>query len=598
MFKIGNDALNSELQPELREGVGQPAVNSIREQLERVLSNPEFMSTDNRKAFLRYIIEETLAGRADRLKGFSIAMSVFRRDESFDPQTDPVVRLEARRLRRELEHYYLTTGRDDPIRISIPKGAYVPKFAPATSRPPDQPERRDAGLQGRPTETGGRRRSVSIAIALGALVAVTLGGILWLTSGRGPGREPVSRAIDDVVSLPGTPVIAVLPFAIIGDSPIGQQLAVGLSEDVVTELSYLAGLQVIAYGSSSRLADREHLETDIISQLGATHLLRGRIQIEDSSFRINVRLEDLHRHRQIWADSFDYQLENLLLAQTNIARRVSTALAVTFPDNRSEGIERTAVFNIEARALTSQAIGLSAPPSDPVRVQAATLLFKRAIELEPQAPSSYAGLAYLQATAAWFGSVQDIDSALETAVVNARKSISLDRNSVQALLALAVVAMMQDDYEKAIEHLDSAIVAQPSSALAYAWRGLMLTYAGQARQGVRPLLTATRLDPINSRTPYLNMLAIAYFHSGDIKSAIETIMKNLENGGPHGPHMAAYIIAGYFHLGEMDKARQAFQEFLKIENGFPLERWFQLSFQYPKDVENVLGPLQQLRTEK
>src|ERR671918_20022 len=66
------------------------------------------------------------AGRADRLKGYSIALAVFDRDDSFDPQTDPVVRLAARRLRRALEHYYLTAGRDDPVRIEIPKGGYAP----------------------------------------------------------------------------------------------------------------------------------------------------------------------------------------------------------------------------------------------------------------------------------------------------------------------------------------------------------------------------------------------------------------------------------------------------------------------------------------
>ena len=71
------------------------------------------------------MVEELLAGRADRLKGYTIATDVFGRDESFDPQTDPVVRLEARRLRRALEHCYLTAGRDDPIRIEIPKGGYA-----------------------------------------------------------------------------------------------------------------------------------------------------------------------------------------------------------------------------------------------------------------------------------------------------------------------------------------------------------------------------------------------------------------------------------------------------------------------------------------
>ena len=99
---------------------------AVREQLQKILDSPSFEASERRKRFLRYVVEEMLAGRADRLKGYSIATEVFDRDDSFDPQTDPVVRLEARRLRRALEHYYLTAGRDDPIRIEIPKGGYAP----------------------------------------------------------------------------------------------------------------------------------------------------------------------------------------------------------------------------------------------------------------------------------------------------------------------------------------------------------------------------------------------------------------------------------------------------------------------------------------
>jgi hypothetical protein len=105
---------------------GAPSPEAVREQLQRVVDSPVFEASERRKRFLRYVVEEMLAGRADRLKGYAIATAVFDRDDTFDPQTDPVVRLEARRLRRALEHYYLTAGRDDPIRIEIPKGGYTP----------------------------------------------------------------------------------------------------------------------------------------------------------------------------------------------------------------------------------------------------------------------------------------------------------------------------------------------------------------------------------------------------------------------------------------------------------------------------------------
>lgn len=154
-----------------------PAAESVLEQLERILNNGAFAASDRRKAFLRYVVEEALAGRAGQIKGFSIAVSVLGRDEDFDPQTDPVVRLEARRLRRELEHYYLTEGRDDPIQITIPKGAYVPDFewnplaAPAPAKPPTPAD-------------AGRKESRPLRLGLLAFVAVgclALGGLgTWL----------------------------------------------------------------------------------------------------------------------------------------------------------------------------------------------------------------------------------------------------------------------------------------------------------------------------------------------------------------------------------------------------------------------------------
>ena len=127
------------------EGEKPPSADEVREQLERVIASPEFSASERDRKFLRYVVEETLAGRADRIKGYSIGTEVFGRDASFDAQSDPVVRIEAGRLRRALERYYLMDGRADPIRIDIPKGAYVPTFtrrtgpsveAPATSEAP------------------------------------------------------------------------------------------------------------------------------------------------------------------------------------------------------------------------------------------------------------------------------------------------------------------------------------------------------------------------------------------------------------------------------------------------------------------------------
>ena len=105
--------------------------DGVREELQRILQSSDFEASERNQRFLEYVVEETLAGRAGRVKAYSVATQVFGREGGFDPQADPIVRIEASRLRRALERYYLTAGSDDPIRITIPKGSYVPGFAEA-----------------------------------------------------------------------------------------------------------------------------------------------------------------------------------------------------------------------------------------------------------------------------------------------------------------------------------------------------------------------------------------------------------------------------------------------------------------------------------
>ena len=114
-----------------------PSPDEVRAQLARILASPEFMVPERARGFLRYLVEQTLAGHADQLKGYTIATAVFERSASFDAQADPVVRTEAGRLRRALERYYLVAGPADPVRIEVPKGGYAPMFSRRAAPPPE-----------------------------------------------------------------------------------------------------------------------------------------------------------------------------------------------------------------------------------------------------------------------------------------------------------------------------------------------------------------------------------------------------------------------------------------------------------------------------
>jgi hypothetical protein len=142
------DSLQSAGIPDLHSSSSMPPQSAtalspgeVRGQLDRILGHRDFEASVRTREFLRFVVEEALAGRAERLKGYTIAVEVFGRPKDFDANLDPIVRIQAGRLRRALEHYYLVAGGQDPVVISVPKGGYAPEFSRSESA---------SGLQGPP----------------------------------------------------------------------------------------------------------------------------------------------------------------------------------------------------------------------------------------------------------------------------------------------------------------------------------------------------------------------------------------------------------------------------------------------------------------
>lgn len=248
-----------------------PSPGDVIEQLERVVRSNEFHASERNRAFLRYVTETALAGREDSIKAYSIACNVFGRPVTFDPAADPIVRIEAGKLRQALERYYLTAGVSDPIRIEIPKGTYVPAF-----------RRADRSVTGR--------------------------------------REATADS--------GVPRIAVLPFALVGDSGSQSRFATGLSAEIAAALGAYPSVEVTRRYPALDLESRSTLG-DIRERLNARFVLEGTVRRSLDRIRITVQLTDLDAELQIWADTFDRQLtaEDLFEVEDEIIRRVVEAVA-------------------------------------------------------------------------------------------------------------------------------------------------------------------------------------------------------------------------------------------------------------------------------
>ncbi|MBP2316430.1 hypothetical protein [Azospirillum soli] len=261
---------------------------AIRAQLDRILANDQFDASERNRRFLRYVVEESLAGRTQQIKAYCIAVSVFNRDASFDPQSDPIVRLEAGRLRRSLEHYYLTAGRDDPIRIAIPKGGYAPTFE-ATAVP--------VPIEGAPAAPLIARRAFHKRPVLAAGIALLLAfGAAGLLSASGKPPDPAPEEALALALPPRHTGILVVPFRALGEVPDAEAMAAVLTDELLRGLSNRAGLAV-------------HLDLPRTTTASTPELrLTGSLLVWEDKARVLVHLTDQSSGAVLWTERFDRPL--------------------------------------------------------------------------------------------------------------------------------------------------------------------------------------------------------------------------------------------------------------------------------------------------
>jgi serine/threonine-protein kinase len=263
--------------------MAEPAPETVRAQVGRILASPGFLNADRLRRFLRFTIEAKLRGEQDQIKEFVIGCEVFDRDGSYDPRLDPIVRVEARRLRIRLAEYYEGPGREDPIRIQFPKGSYVPSLL----------------------EAAPRRHLRRYAIGATALtVGVALIGVFA------------------VLQAPRDGAVAVVPARWTwGDAPGLDPIDESLAELVVAETVKRGTMPVIAWPS---IAQRRTRPNEIES-LGAT-TLNVAARRDGSRMRITVFLFDSRTRQKRWVQ--DYFSPDLVAidAQREIAREIAAGL--------------------------------------------------------------------------------------------------------------------------------------------------------------------------------------------------------------------------------------------------------------------------------
>jgi len=282
----------------------QPISNEqVYAELERVLASRGFVSAGRLSRLLRHVVEKTLAGETDQLKEYSVGMEVFDRDDKYDPRIDSIVRVEAGRLRSRLEEYYGADGAADPVRISLPRGAYVALFEPHQAPPPVPVQEPD-------TIASPRRVWAAWALSAG-VVALVVAAVTWMS------RPPPAD---------GPPSVAVLAFEQYSSSEDDGAIAGQLTASVTAELARLGTVSVVSHTSAMQFAGERKPLREIASALNAAFVVEASIENVSGGIRVMARVVNAATDRKMWVEDYAGRPDELAALSRQIAAGVSAAV--------------------------------------------------------------------------------------------------------------------------------------------------------------------------------------------------------------------------------------------------------------------------------
>lgn len=540
--------------------------HEIREQVARIVESDDFRVPPRSKKFLQYVVEEVLAGRGERLKAYSIGIEVFGRDPSFDAQHDPVVRTEAARLRSALERFYLLEGVNDPLVISIPKGGYIPHF--------ERSEQADESEQ--PLESAGHVPDARFswrqnwAAGIGALI-ILAGAAIWIVTGTWKASRELSETPAALAQTPATaaaagnsqisrlPVIRVRPFENMGQTPEGQNYAMGMAAEIVQKLVKFPDLSVIfdtaAGPESAAMSGFRGVRNFYVT---------GSTQIAGNKIRVLARLTD-EAGVVVWSRGYDKDLnvQNLISAQDDIADNV--ALSIGQPYKLAYG--QTAVGSglmpedIDAYTCTMsyytyrQAI-------DPAHLARLQACLEKTLEKFPDYATAWALLAIVYRDRDLFhkGDPEGREQLLPLALKAAQKAAALDPENVRALQALMLTNFLNQNVAAGKAVAERALQLNPNDMELVGEYGTRLALAGEFERGDAMVRRAIAYNPANANFYRIQLAVTAYFRH-DLKAAEELI----DTVDPSNSGITLICAAAiYAEVGREEDAKRMRDAFLKL----------------------------------
>ena len=390
-------------------------------------------------------------------------------------------------------------------------------------------------------------------------------------------------------ALPDKPSIAVLPFANMSGDLEQEYFADGMTEDLITDLSKISGLFVIARNSSFAYKGRSVKVQEIGRDLGVRFVLEGSVRKAGNRVRITAQLIDAGNGGHLWAERFDRELADIFATQDEVIAKIVGVLAVALTQSEERRMRRHSTENVEAYQVWLRGRELLIRGSRELVAQASAM-YRHAIEIDVNFPAPHVGLALAGIADYVSDWAPDPEQALNEAERWARRALELNDQEPVSHMALGNVLLWRRDHGGALAEFRRMIDLNPNFAQGYGAMGLAQMYAGEPAEALKSIAVAMRLDPLYP-SMLLHFLAQANFSLGDYEAAARQLLERIAR--TPGTDASRMLLAScYGHLGRVEDAKAAWAELLKVNPDFSLaQRARVLPYKNPDDFQRIVDGL-------
>ena len=373
--------------------------------------------------------------------------------------------------------------------------------------------------------------------------------------------------------LPDKPSIAVLPFVNMSGDPEQEFFSDGMSEEIITGLSKIPRMHVIARHSTFTYKGKPVKVQQVGRELGVRYVLEGSVRKAGNRIRVTAQLVDATTGYHLWSERYDRELRDIFALQDEITMKVLTALQVELTDGEQALLSYESTNSLEAWGYAVKAAGYLENATKEASARARAL-FEQAVASDPEYLSAWAGLAFIHWFDARLGWSDSPTESFSQAYVIVKKVLSMDDTNPLAHALMGCVHLYLREYEHAIRETERAVALGPNHATVHSIAAHVFRFSGEFERAIAMAQKAIRLQPYSS-TWHLTELAMSYYCLGRYDQACDLAerCRRLSQSRGEGILWVSYLMLAmnYVRLGRDQEARLAAAELIRLNPDFTLE---------------------------